>query len=172
MSRPTRWLPTCVFRCILASTLSLFAISCSQRHNSVVLHSIGETVELEGWKVQVISFSLLSADDAFEPAPGYALCSVELAIENDTGGIRFMMPERQMQLYCDGTTYTLDQNASIMSARLHAWMVTEGEMRPAVNAHGAASYQIPRSAEEVQWTFHSGLLPWSPTVTFALVGAP
>ncbi len=146
----------------------LLAVSCIRQPGIVRIYAIGETAELEGWKVTVESFSMLSPDAAFQPAAGHVLCSVELTLENESERIRFMMPEKQLRLVTGSRTYLLDQNAAVMSARLRQWMVPEGGMSPGSEAHGAASYQIPEGTEDAQWTFYAGLFPWSPSVTFAL----
>lgn len=162
------WLrPACTASSIMLAAL-LLAVSCIRRPGTVRSYAIGETAELEGWRVTVESFSMLPPDAAFQPAAGHVLCSVELTLENASERIRFMMPEKQMRLVCGGRTYLLDQNAAVISARLRQWMVPEGQMSPGSKAHGAASYQIPEEPEEAQWTFYAGLFPWSPRVTFAL----
>lgn len=157
----------CTARSVILASL-LLAVSCIRKPGTARTYAIGETAELEGWRVTVEAFSTLPPDAAFQPAPGHVLCTVELTLENASEGIRFMMPEKQMRLVCGGRTYLPDQNAAVTSARLRQWMVPEGEMSPGSKAHGAASYQIPEKTEEVQWTFYAGLFPWSPGVTFAL----
>ena len=168
-----RWLfrPRWIARSIVPLALVL-AVSCTRAPSPARLYAIRETAELEGWRVTVDSFSVLPPDAAFQPETGQVLCSVELTLENHSGQIRFMMPEKQMRLVSGGRTYALDQSAAVMSARLRQWMVPEGEMSLGIRTHGAASYQVPHGAEDVRWTFFTGLFPWSPSVTFVLGKLP
>jgi hypothetical protein len=146
----------------------LLATTCSTPPSSQRLYAIGETAELDGWRITVHSFAALPPNPVFKPQPGQMLCSVEVTLQNASGQIRFVMPERQMLLEAQGHTYALDRDAALVAARLRQWIVPEGELSVNETARGAASYQIPQQSQDVHWTFRSGLLPWSRYVTFAL----
>jgi hypothetical protein len=147
-------------------------VACVRQPASTRLYAIGETAEVDGWRITVHGFQALPADRYYPPAEAYSLCAVELTLENASRLIRFMMPEKQMLLESDGRAYAPDRNASVMAARLHGWMVPEGELNLGAKVHGAASYQIPSASQDVRWTFRAGLFPWSRSVTFVLGKLP
>jgi len=152
----------------VAALLLLFATACSAPPSSQRLFAIGETAELDGWRITVQRFTVLPSHPVFQPQPGQVLCAVEVTLQNASGRIRFVMPERQMLLEAQGRTYALDRDATLLAARLRQWIVPEGELSVNETARGAASYQIPLQSQDVRWTFASGLLPWSERATFSL----
>jgi hypothetical protein len=147
----------------------LLCVACARSHSSQQLHALGDTVDVDGWRVTVHSFIELPTDDWRPPAPGHVLCAVEVRLENRSDQIRFFMPERQMTLVdAQGRSYALDHTARVVAARTRGWLVPEGEFSVSEIAHGAAAYQIPTQAGAVRWVVRSNLLPWAPQVVFAL----
>lgn len=132
------------------------------------VYALGDSVVLSGWRVTVNSIVLLPGDVLYQPAAGQFFCVVEWTLENVSGEIRYVMPERQALLECAGQSYHPDALAAVQAARLRQWMVLEGQQDIAATSHGAAAYQIPESCQDVRWTFVSGLLPGAPSVTFHL----
>ena len=155
----------------LAGAAALLFAACSARPSPERMYSLGETADLDGWRVTVHGFAVLPSHPVVQPRPGQVLCAVEVTLENASGQIRYVMPERQMLLETEGRTFALDRDASLLAARLRQWIVPEGELSVNEIARGAASYQIPLESQDARWTFRSGLLPWSPRATFMLGSA-
>lgn len=156
----------------MALALLLVCAGCAKQPAATRLYAIGETAEVAGWRVTVHSFSALPADEWRQPRPGQAFCAVELTLENASRTIRFMMPEKQTLLESAGHSYPPDVAATVLAQRERQWTVPEGEMDVGQQARGAVAYQIPAGSQDVHWTFRSGLLPWSPRVTFDLGTLP
>ena len=153
--------------------LVFLAIACVKQPSTEHLYALGETAEVDGWQITVHSFSTLAPDQWHQPPEGYALCAVELTLQNSSGRIRYVMPEKQMTLL-DGNSrsYTLDSQASVMAARWHNWFVPQGGIEVGQKVYGAAAYQIPANAQNLRWVFRSGLLPWSRSAVFVLGNLP
>lgn len=136
-------------------------------------YTVGETAKVDGWQVTVHSFSILPADPWHQPLKGHVLCAVEVTLQNKSGKILYVMPEKQMTLL-DGENraYALDSRASVMAARLHNWFVPQGGLEPGQEVHGAAAYQVPANAQDLRWIFRGGLIPWSHSVLFVLGALP
>ncbi len=173
-ARPSRRPPTCHLKLLppkplIALACVLACVTCARSPGAPQLYAIGDTVDVDGWRVTVHSFSELPTDEWRQPAPGQVLCAVEVRLENVSDQIRFFMPERQMTLLdAQGRSYALDHTARVVAATIHGWLVPEGELSVGQRAHGAAGYQIPSQAGEVRWVFRSNLFPWAPQVIFAL----
>jgi hypothetical protein len=175
-----RWLKrlcqplSCYTQLMLASTmlstaLILLTVACARPQTTEHLWAIGQTAEVDGWRVTVHSFSTLPADEWRRPERGQLFCTVELTLENRSGQIRYVMPEKQMMLLDgDGRSYAPDRNAALITARSRQWLVPEGEFSVGQKAHGAAAYQIPSGSQGVRWVFRSSLFPWARKATFVL----
>jgi hypothetical protein len=159
-----------VLRCaLLVAALLLATAACARPPASEVLWAVGQTAKVDGWRVTVHSFSVLPADEWRQPASGHIFCAVELTLENSSGQIRYVMPERQMLLIDRvGRTYAPDRDAGVIAARSRQWLVPEGEFRVGEKAHGAVAYQIPDVSAKLHWAFRSNLWPWARRVTFGL----
>jgi hypothetical protein len=158
---------------LLCGAVVLMAVACAPPRTAGTRYGIGQTAEVNGWRVIVHSFALLPDAQDRQPNPDHVFCAVEVTLENLNSKIRFFMPERQMLLRdASGTVYELDHNASVVAARSRQWMVPEGEMGAEETAQGAASYQVPATAEGLSWIFRSSLFPWAATLTFDLGAAP
>jgi len=166
--------PSCHARSILGSALLgialiLLSVACAGQYTTEHLYAIGQTAEIDGWRVTVHSFSVLPADRWHQPTEGHVLCAVELTLENQSERIRFVMHEKQMTLLDgDGRAYAPDRTAALVAARLQQWLVPDGELSIGERARGAAAYQIPSEAQGVRWVFRSSLFPWARSVTFVL----
>jgi hypothetical protein len=147
--------------------------SCARSRTPEPRLVVGQTTEVEGWRITVHSFVRLAATEDRLPSPDYLFCSVEVTLENHSDAIRFFMPERQMTLTdANGSVYELDHNASVAAAQSRQWTVPDGEISIGETAHGAASYQIPADARELSWVFSSSLFPGTRQLTFELGDAP
>jgi hypothetical protein len=129
---------------------------------------MGESTDVSGWVVTVHSFTLVPSDSQHQTGPSQIFCAVEWTLENSSGQTRYFMPERQALLEYAGQVYHTDVQAAVQAARVRQWLVPEGQQDVAKKVHGAAAYQIPQGAQNVCWTFVSGLLPGAPRVTFSL----
>ncbi|MGQ9492550.1 MAG: DUF4352 domain-containing protein [Anaerolineae bacterium] len=153
--------------------LLVLFVACTKQYTTEHLYTLGQTAEIEGWRVMVHSFTILPPDQWHQPQGGQVLCAVELTLQNDSQRIRYIMPEKQMTLLdVNNRTYVLDSNASVMAARLHNWFVPQGGFDVGQRVYGAAAYQIPANAQQIRWVFHSGLWPWSGKVIFVLGDLP
>jgi hypothetical protein len=134
---------------------------------------LGETAELVGWRVTVLSVTALPEDPYRQSPDGHMFVAVELRLENDSQRLRYVMPERQMTLLDGaGHAYTPNRKAAVIAARALQWLIPEGEFLPGAVAEGATSYQVPLSARNLRWVFRAALRPGAPTLTFALGDAP
>lgn len=153
--------------------LACLSTTCTKQPATEHLYAPGETVEIDGWQVTVHSFSILLPDPWHQPQEGHVFCAVELTLQNSSGQIRYIMPEKQMTLLDgNGHAYALDSRASVMAARLHNWFAPQGGFDPGQKAYGAAAYQVPANARNLRWTFRGGLLPWSRNAVFTLGDLP
>ena len=167
----TRYKSTAMSMLLLALVV-LSGSTCARQQASGELSTIGQSVDIDGWRVTVHSLTVLPTDEWRQPAAGQVLCAVELTLENRSNHIRFFMPEKQMLLLDSaGRSYALDNDASVMAARARQWNVPSGEMSPAEVAYGAAAYQLPTGLQ-VRWIFRSSLLPWARRITFELGAVP
>jgi hypothetical protein len=158
--------PRFIALALLLATTALSA-SCGRLPATPAVCEIGQTAEIDGWSVTVLSFAALPADEWRRPDEGKIFCAVEMVVENSSECIRYVMPERQMTVLDEqGRRYSPDQDASVIAARTLAWLVPEGEFAAGASAHGAASYQIPSASESLIWVFRSSLFPWARQVTF------
>lgn len=154
---------------LLVTALLLASAACARPPASEVLWAIGQTAKVDGWRVTVHSFSALPADEWRQPASGHIFCAVELTLENSSGQIRYVMPEKQMLLIDRvGRNYALDRDAGVIAARSRQWLVPEGEFSVGEKAHGSVAYQIPNGLGKMHWSFRSNLWPWARRVTFGL----
>jgi hypothetical protein len=157
----------------LLLALALVVTACGKASTTPQPLGVGETAEVDGWKITVQGLSHLEGDQWHQPATGNIFCAVELSLENSSGRIRYVMAEKQMQLLdAANHRYAADHDAGVMAARLRQWYVPQGEVGVGQVLHGAAAYQIPVDAHGLHWTFRTGLLPWSKTVVFALGDVP
>jgi hypothetical protein len=132
-----------------------------------------ERAVLDDWQVTVHALSTLPPDRYRKPADGRTFVAVQLTLQNAAALNRYVMPERQMVLVDgEGQVYAPDQDAAVIAARIHSWLIPEGAFPPGATAQGAVSYQIPLGAQDLRWVFHAALYPGAPTVTFALGDAP
>ena len=153
--------------------LVLLFVACTRPPHEGKLYALGQTAELDGWRVTVHSFSALPGDASRQSAHGHVFCAIEVTLENLSDQIRFFMPERQMTLAdADGKSYALDHDAGVVAARSRGWTVPDGEMSIGEKAHGAAAYQIPSESRGVRWVFRSSLFPWARRLTFVLGKVP
>ncbi|MBC7260596.1 MAG: DUF4352 domain-containing protein [Chloroflexi bacterium] len=153
--------------------LVCLSVACTRQPTVEHHYALGETAEVDGWQITVHSFSILPPDPWHQPQGGYVFCAVELTLQNASGQIRYVMPEKQMTLLDgDGHAYALDSSASVMAARLHNWFAPQGGFEPDQKAYGAAAYQVPANAQNLRWVFRGGLLPWSSSAVFVLGDLP
>jgi len=157
---------------LLCLGLVLLLAACTARSTTEHLYALGETAEVDGWQVTLHGFSLVAGDSWRQPAAGHVFCAVELTLKNTSSQIRFVMPEKQMQLLAANRGYALDYEAGVMAARSRQWFVPQGEVDPSIELHGAAAYEIPADSQDLRWVFRSGLFPWSKKVVFALGELP
>ena len=159
-----------VARAFLFGTILIaLSVACARQYGTGYLFGIGQTAEVDGWQVTVHSFSVLPADPWHQAAVGQVFCAVELTLENNSGQIRFVMPEKQMILLDgNGQAYAPDRNAAVVAARSRQWIVPEGELSIGERAHGAAAYQIPGGSKGMCWIFRSNLFPWARSVAFVV----
>ena len=158
---------------VLCIGIIVLSVACAGQRNVGQLYAISQTAGVDGWRVTVHSFCTLPPDQWHQPAEGHVFCAVELTLENSSGKIRYIMPEKQMILLdSDGRRYAPHHTAAVVTARQRQWIAPEGEMSIGERAHGAVSYQIPRDARGLRWLFRSGLFPWSASVTFVLGEVP
>jgi len=173
-----RWLSLCraksiAFEALLGLALMALSAACARQPTAGHLYAVGETAEVDGWRVTVHSFSALATDQWHVPAEGQLFCAVELTLENNSGQIRFVMPEKQMMLFDgSGRVYVPDRNAAVMAARSRQWIVPEGELSIGERPYGAAAYQVPSGSQGMRWVFCSSLWPWARRVTFVLGDIP
>ncbi len=160
-------------RAWLHLALMLALATCGKPPTTQQAVAVGQTAELDGWKITVHGLFRVEGDEWHQPAVGHIFCAVELTLENTSGRIRYVMPEKQMQLL-DGANhaYATGRDAGVMAARSRQWYVPQGEVGVGKVLHGAAAYEIPADLHELRWTFRTGLLPWSKTVVFALGDVP
>jgi hypothetical protein len=157
---------------LLLALVMLSCCTCAGQRDGGELFAIGQSVDVDGWRITVHSLSVLPTDEWRQPAEGQVLCAVELTLENRSNHIRFFMPEKQMVLVDSaGRAHALDHDASVMAARARQWTAPSGEMSPGEVAYGAAAYQLPAGLE-ARWVFRSSLLPWARRSTFALGAIP
>jgi len=135
--------------------------------------AVGQTAEVDGWRITVHSFSLVEGDQWHQPADGHVFCTVELTLENASSRIRYVMAEKQVHLL-DSANHALaiDREAGVMAARSRQWYPPQGEVGIGKALYGAASYEIPAYSEGLRWSFRGGLLPWSKIVVFVLGEIP
>ena len=158
---------------MILTALVLTSAACARRPQPAHLFAVDQTVPVDGWRVTVHSFVTLPAEQWRQPAQGHVFCAVELTLENTSGSIRYVMPERQMLLVDqDGRTYAPDHDAAVTAARSRQWLQPEGELGIGAKTHGATAYQIPTDTQGLRWVFRSSLLPWAKTTTFALGDSP
>jgi hypothetical protein len=157
------------FRAWLYLVPMLVLIACSRESTSPQPYALGETAEVDGWKITVHSLSPVAGDEWHQPAAGHIFVAVELTLENTSGRIRYMMPEKQMYLLdAAGHVISTGRQAGVMVARSRQWYVPQGEVEAGEVLHGAAAYEIPVDSQGLRWTCRSGLLPWSKSVVFVL----
>jgi Domain of unknown function (DUF4352) len=153
--------------------LLLALATCSRSPTTQQTYAAGQTAEVDGWKITVHGLFRLEGDEWHQPADGHVFCAVELTLENTSGHIRYVMPEKQMRLLdAVNHTYAAGRDAGVMAARSRQWYVPQGEVGVGKVLHGAAAYEIPTGSQGLRWTFRTGLLPWSKTVVFALGDMP
>jgi hypothetical protein len=166
---PSRHTKSIVATTSLAFALVLLTMACTRPNATEQLWAVGQTAEVDGWRVTVHSFSSLPADEWRQPADGQIFCALELTLENSSEQIRYVMPEKQMMLLgADGRNYAPDHDAAVIAARSRQWLAVEGEFGVAEKSHGAAAYQIPNESQGMRWVFRTSLFPWAPKVTFVL----
>lgn len=154
---------------LLIMMLISLSVSCARRLPAAALVSLGDSVEAGGWRVTVQSFTALPGDPWRQPAMGNRFYAVELSVENTSGEIRYVMPERQMILQGPGgREFTLSESAGILSARQRQWLVVQGEVGAGQRLSGAASYEAPADCTACRFVFRAELSPFSEAVTFAL----
>jgi len=157
----------------LCLVLALTLVACGQASTSPHLHVIGETAEVDGWKITVHGLYLVEADEWHQPAADHIFVAVELTLENTSDRIRYMMPEKQMYLLdAAGNTFSTARQAGVMVARSRQWYIPQGEVEVGQVLHGAAAYEIPLDSRDLRWTCRSGLLPWAKSVVFVLGDVP
>lgn len=162
-----------IFRPWLCVVLALALAGCRQASASPHTYAPGETAEVNGWKITVHGLAPVEADEWHQPAAGHIFVAVELTLENTSGRIRYMMPEKQMHLLdAAGHRISIGRQAGVMAARSRQWYVPQGEVQAGEVLHGAAAYEIPADSRELRWTCRGGLLPWSNSVVFALGELP
>jgi hypothetical protein len=158
---------------IVLTALVLTSAACARTPQTAHLFAADKTAAIDGWRVTVHSFVTLPAEQWRQPAQDYVFCAVELTLENTSGRIRYVMPEKQMLLVDrDGRTYAPDHDAAVTAARARQWLLPEGELSVGGKTHGATAYQIPTDTQDLRWVFRTGLLPWAKTATFALGDLP
>lgn len=152
---------------LLAALLS--SAACARTALEPQVYGLGQTTTVDGWQVTVHSFSTVPGDQWRQPSEGAVFCAVELTLKNVSNRIRFIMPERQMQLLdSSGRSLSLDYHAGVMTARLRNWFVPQGAIEPGQEMHGAAAYQIRAGSSGLRWVFRSGLFPWARKVVFLI----
>ena len=158
---------------LLYLVLTLAVVACGKSPATQQPYAVGQTAEVDGWKITVHGLFLLPADEWHQPEDGNVFCAVELTLENAGGRIRYVMPEKQIRLLDEAKrVIPADHEAGLMAARSRQWYVPQGEVGDGKIPHGALAYQIPAGSRDLSWTFRSGLLPWSKTVVFALGEVP
>jgi hypothetical protein len=157
----------------LCLVLMLLLAACREPSSTQQTYAVGQTAEVDGWKITVHGLYLLVGDQWHQPADGHVFCAVELTVENASGRIRYVMPEKQMHLLdAADHAFSIGHEAGLMAARSRQWYVPQGEVGIEKVLHGAAAYEIPAGSQGLRWTFVSGLVPWSKTVVFALGELP
>ncbi len=155
------------------TVLVVASAACARSAEPAHLFAVDQTAPIDGWRVTVHSFVTLPAEQWRQPAQGHVFCAVELTLENTSGSIRYVMPEKQMLLVDqDGRTYAPDHDAAVTAARARQWLVPEGELSIGGKTHGATAYQIPTDTQDLRWIFRTSLLPWAKTTTFVLGDLP
>ncbi|UCC76933.1 MAG: DUF4352 domain-containing protein [Anaerolineales bacterium] len=158
---------------VVFTALVLTSAACARPPQTAHLFAVGQTATTDGWRVTVHSFVPLSAEEWRQPAQGHVFCAVELTLENTSGSIRYVMPEKQMLLVDqDGQTHAPYHDAAVTAARVRQWLLPQGELGIGGKTHGATAYQIPTDTQDLRWVFRTSLLPWAKTTTFALGGLP
>jgi hypothetical protein len=172
--RRTQQRRICVpLRAWLHLALTLVLAACWKPSTTQQPYTVGQTAEMDGWKITVHGLFRIEGDEWHQPADGYIFCAVELTLENTSGRIRYVMAEKQIQLLdAANHSYAAGRDAGVMAARSRQWYVPQGEVGVGRVLHGAAAYEIPADARGLRWTFRTGLLPWSKTVVFVLGDAP
>lgn len=160
-------------RAWLYLALTLVLVACGKSPTTQQPYTVGQTAEMDGWRITVHGLSLVEGDEWHQPAADHVFCAVELTLENTSSRIRYLMPEKQMQLLdVANHTFAAGHDAGVMAARSRQWYVPQGEVGVGAVLHGAAAYEIPTDSQGLRWTFRTGLLPWSKTVVFALGDVP
>ena len=153
--------------------LLLALAACAKLPSTAQLYTVGQTAQVDGWRLTVHGLFPVEPDEWHQPAAGHIFCAVELTLENTSGRIRYVMSEKQMHLLdASNHALTADRGAGVMAARSRQWYVPQGEVGVGETLHGAAAYEIPADSRSLRWIFRAGLLPWSKTVVFALGQAP
>ena len=151
----------------------LLALAACGKSPEAQPYAVGQTAEIDGWKITVHSLAPLAGDEWHQPADGHVFCAVELTLENTSGRIRYFMPEKQIELLdAANHSFAISRDAGLMAARLRQWYIPQGEVGVGKALHGAAAYEVPAGSRDLRWTFRAGLLPWSKTVVFALGEVP
>jgi hypothetical protein len=159
-------------RALIALVMICLSIACRATNATETRYVIGQTAEVDGWRITVHGFTLLSAEGGHTPGRDRVFCAVEVTVANASNHIRYVMLERQMLLLdAGGHTYAVDQDAGVVAARTRQWLPPDGEFVPGWSSHGSAAYSIPVAGGEWQWVFRAGLFPWSHRVVFA-IGLP
>jgi Domain of unknown function (DUF4352) len=157
----------------LPLALMLALATCAKPTATQQMVAVGQTAEVEGWRITVHGLSRVEGDEWHQPADGHIFCAVELTLENASGRIRYVMAEKQMQLLdAANHPYAAGRDAGVMVARSRQWYVPQGEVGVGQVLHGAAAYEMPADARGLRWTFRASLLPWAKTVVFALGDVP
>lgn len=160
--------------CVLLSTVViLLATACAKRQPLPLPYAVGQSADVNGWRITVHGFFVLPGDRWHEPVEGSIFCAVEVTLENCSEQIRFFMTEKQMLLIdADGRALTPSPRAAVVGARSRQWTAPDGEMSIGESAHGAVSYEVPDSIRDLRWVFRGSLFPWSPGATFVLGELP
>jgi hypothetical protein len=173
IKRTHRRLICAPFWACLRLALILALAACAKPPAAQETYAVGQTAEVDGWKITVHGLFPVEGDEWHQPADGHIFCAVELTLENTSDRIRYVMAEKQMQLLdAANHPYAAGRDAGVMAARSRQWYVPQGEVGVGKVLHGAAAYEIPADARGLRWTLRTGLLPWSKTVTFALGDVP
>ena len=146
-------------RCLALLLLGLVLWACAARGPTAVDLELGRPMELEGWMLTVKSVRWLDSDVYRKPSSGHGFLAVELALENTTAGIRYVMPERQiLVLGPDGSVLQPHPSAGVLAAKQRGWLVVQGEIDPGQTLAGAVSYEVPLDLSGWQWVFRPRLL--------------
>lgn len=153
----------------LCLVLLLILVACGKSSSTQTLYTAGQTAQVDGWQVTVHGLFPVQGDEWHQPAEGHIFCAVQLTLENTTKRIRYVMPEKQMQLLdAANHAFAPGRAAGVMAARSQQWYVPQGEVGPGQVLQGAAAYEIPADCRGLRWVFRSGLWPWSKTAVFVL----